>query len=98
MYTHIPLTSAITYALSIMAILLLHHSCSLLPFPTSLLLRSDPDLRLSHALLRLRLLAPRQTFACLQAPISHYDLCTFMDTLGLYFLLASCSLQVIRLH
>ena len=42
--------------------------------------------------------APRQTFACPQVPISLYDLCTFMDTFGLYSLLASCSLRAIRLR
>src|SRR5437016_6106006 len=39
---------------------------------------------------------PSQTSSCLLAPISLYNLCTLMDSFGLYSLLASYSLHVIR--
>ena len=39
---------------------------------------------------------PSRTFGGLETPISHYDLCTLMGSLGLYSLLASYSLYVIR--
>src|SRR5437016_5509212 len=72
-----------------------HCLCSWNPFWTTLTLlrRSDvPTLRLRFPALRSAELS--QTFNGLLAPISLYNSCTLMDSLGLYTLFASCSLHV----
>src|SRR5436853_7591155 len=57
--------------------------------------RSDvPTLRLRFPALRPA--EPSQTSSCLLTSISLYNLCTLMDSFGLYSLLASCSLHIIR--
>src|SRR5437016_14525691 len=80
-----------------------HCLCGWNPFWTTLtplshaptLRRSDvPTLRLRFPALRSA--EPAQTFNGLLAPISLHNLCTLMDSLGLYTLFASCSLHVIR--
>ena len=86
-----------------MAISLLVWLELLLDYPDSAFPHSDtPTFRHSDVpTLRLRFPALRsaelsQTFNGLLAPISLYNLCTLMDSLGLYTLFASCSLHVIR--